>query len=453
MLFRAAGAACGHVARAGRARGVRGREAARRSRRRRVRGDRLLRVLRPAKRCASAPAREWVSRRRGRPTALRYEPRGIGVVIAPWNFPLAIPTGMVTRRARHRQRRAVQAGRADAGASRCRLVEACSEAGVPPGCSRSSPASARRSARTSSNTRRCQLRRVHRFAGGRPAHHRTGRGGAARATAREARGGRDGREERHRRRLRRRPRRGGARDRPSAFGVRGPEVFGGVADRSCVEAVFDEVVERLVGRDRRRSGRVRRGDGHRVRTVDRRRRSMSGCVRYRSIAREEGKVVIERDDVPDGGWFVGPTIVVTSRYRTRVATEEIFGPAARRCCGRDDFDHAIEIAQRQRLRADRRVCSRDRLAHRRAPVDELQGRQPLREPRDHRRARRASAVRRLRALRRGIQGGRAGLSAPVRGASASSPRTRPPGLRARAGLSRLPTVGAARPVGLPHTLC
>src|SRR4029078_5917675 len=27
---------------------------------------------------------------------LRYEAKGIGVVIAPWNFPLAIPTGMVT---------------------------------------------------------------------------------------------------------------------------------------------------------------------------------------------------------------------------------------------------------------------------------------------------------------------------------------------------------------------
>ena len=25
-----------------------------------------------------------------------YEPKGVGVVIAPWNFPLAIPTGMVS---------------------------------------------------------------------------------------------------------------------------------------------------------------------------------------------------------------------------------------------------------------------------------------------------------------------------------------------------------------------
>src|SRR5439155_7009293 len=32
----------------------------------------------------------------GEANSLHYRPRGVGVVIAPWNFPLAIPTGMVT---------------------------------------------------------------------------------------------------------------------------------------------------------------------------------------------------------------------------------------------------------------------------------------------------------------------------------------------------------------------
>ncbi|MDQ4090247.1 MAG: proline dehydrogenase family protein, partial [Actinomycetota bacterium] len=32
----------------------------------------------------------------GEHNGLRYQPRGIGVAISPWNFPLAIPTGMVT---------------------------------------------------------------------------------------------------------------------------------------------------------------------------------------------------------------------------------------------------------------------------------------------------------------------------------------------------------------------
>ena len=41
-----------------------------------------------------------------------YEPRGVAVVIAPWNFPLAILTGMADRRARRRQHGHPEAGRA-----------------------------------------------------------------------------------------------------------------------------------------------------------------------------------------------------------------------------------------------------------------------------------------------------------------------------------------------------
>src|SRR6185295_4028184 len=32
----------------------------------------------------------------GETNSYRYQARGVGVVISPWNFPLAIPTGMVT---------------------------------------------------------------------------------------------------------------------------------------------------------------------------------------------------------------------------------------------------------------------------------------------------------------------------------------------------------------------
>ena len=55
-----------------------------------------------------------------------YEPRGVAVVIAPWNFPLAILTGMADRRPGDRQHGHPEAGRAvgrdrrqaDGGASR-----------------------------------------------------------------------------------------------------------------------------------------------------------------------------------------------------------------------------------------------------------------------------------------------------------------------------------------------
>ena len=44
-----------------------------------------------------------------------YEPRGVAVVIAPWNFPLAILCGMTAAALVDRQHRRHEAGRAVAG--------------------------------------------------------------------------------------------------------------------------------------------------------------------------------------------------------------------------------------------------------------------------------------------------------------------------------------------------
>ena len=68
----------------------------------------------------------------GERNSMRYEPRGVAAVIAPWNFPLAIPTGMTSA--------ALAAGNAvvlkpaeQSPASAHALVEALREAGAPPG--------------------------------------------------------------------------------------------------------------------------------------------------------------------------------------------------------------------------------------------------------------------------------------------------------------------------------
>ncbi len=64
---------------------------------------------------------------------------------------------------------------------------------------------------------------------------------------------------------------------------------------------------------------------------------------YQELAGREGDVLLMRKDLPEGGWYVGPTIVVTTRPEARVATEEIFGPilVALRA---DDLDHALALA-------------------------------------------------------------------------------------------------------------
>jgi RHH-type proline utilization regulon transcriptional repressor/proline dehydrogenase/delta 1-pyrroline-5-carboxylate dehydrogenase len=68
----------------------------------------------------------------GERNELRYAPRGVCAVIAPWNFPLAIPTGM-TAAALATGNAAVLKPAEQAPACGLRVVEALRAGGVPPG--------------------------------------------------------------------------------------------------------------------------------------------------------------------------------------------------------------------------------------------------------------------------------------------------------------------------------
>jgi RHH-type proline utilization regulon transcriptional repressor/proline dehydrogenase/delta 1-pyrroline-5-carboxylate dehydrogenase len=65
--------------------------------------------------------------------------------------------------------------------------------------------------------------------------------------------------------------------------------------------------------------------------------------RYQEIARGEGEIVLQRNDVPETGWFVGPTVVVTDAPKAHIATEEIFGPLLV-CMRAESLDHALRLA-------------------------------------------------------------------------------------------------------------
>jgi RHH-type proline utilization regulon transcriptional repressor/proline dehydrogenase/delta 1-pyrroline-5-carboxylate dehydrogenase len=127
----------------------------------------------------------------------------------------------------------------------------------------------------------------------------------------------------------------------SAFGYAGQKCS--AASRLIVlDRVYDAVVERLVGCSRElllghpatagvQVGPVIDADAHvRVRG-------------YIERAPAQGRVLLERDDVPDTAWFVGPTIVAVDDPHAPIATEEIFGPVLAVLRARD-FDHAIELA-------------------------------------------------------------------------------------------------------------
>src|SRR6202008_3148425 len=61
-------------------------------------------------------------------------------------------------------------------------------------------------------------------------------------------------------------------------------------------------------------------------------------------AGKEGRPLLERQDVPPGGWFVGPTVVAVDDPDTaQVARDELFGPVLAVLRARD-FDHALALA-------------------------------------------------------------------------------------------------------------
>lgn len=63
---------------------------------------------------------------------------------------------------------------------------------------------------------------------------------------------------------------------------------------------------------------------------------------YIEVGREEGRLVLQCE-VPSGGYFIGPTLITDIRPEHVLAQEEVFGPvlAVMRA---DDFEHALEIA-------------------------------------------------------------------------------------------------------------
>ncbi len=269
-----------------------------------------------------------------------YQPRGIGVVIAPWNFPLAIPTGMVTA--------ALVAGNAvlfkpaeQTPGVAARLVEILLAAGLPPGVLAFLPGVGEEigpllveDPRTAfvafTGSKAVGLHIVETAA-----VHRPGQRHVKRVIAEM--GGKNA----------------VVVDADADLDVAVPEIVKsayGYAGQKCSAAsrvialgpVFDTLVERLVGAARI----VPVGHARELRTVvgpliddDAFRR----VHEYRRLAAQEGDLLLARDDVPASGSYVGPAVVVVDDPRARVFTDEIFGPLLT-CIRADDFDHALALA-------------------------------------------------------------------------------------------------------------
>ncbi len=368
-------------ARARGAAGARVREAVGGGRRRRLRGDRLPRVLRARRRSSSSAGPE-LAQAPGERNTMRYEPRGVAAVISPWNFPLAIPTGMTAAALAAGNAVVLKPAEQSPGCALA-LVEALHGAGVPPAALALLPGDGDAGAALVRDPR-VAPDRVHRLGRRRARDRPRRRRDPRRAGPRQAGDRRDGRQELRHRRLRRRPRRRRPRDRRLGLRLRGPEVLG-----------------RLAGARPRGGRRVRCSSGSRAPTdslIVGQAESFATDVpplieargarsRRRAIASDaarSGRLVTAARELPDA------RLVRAARRGHRAARRR------RRCCARRSSARCSRVepvagidggarasSTRSRSRSPRGLFSRnpetiDAVA-RRDP-----GRQPLRQPLDHR---------------------------------------------------------------------
>jgi RHH-type transcriptional regulator, proline utilization regulon repressor / proline dehydrogenase / delta 1-pyrroline-5-carboxylate dehydrogenase len=272
----------------------------------------------------------------GERNTMRYAPRGVAAVIAPWNFPLAIPCGM-TAAALAAGNAAVLKPAEQSPGSAGALVDALHEAGVPadalallPGYGEVGAALVRdprvhviaftgsapvglEIVRASSETPDGQphVKRVVAEMGGKNCVLVD-----ADADLDEAVPGIV----------------------HSAFGYAGQKCS--AAARVLVhEAIADTLVERLAGAvEVLRVGQASEFATEVPPVIER--EAQERVLRYRDLA--GGGMVAAAEPVPDEGWFAPPTLVSGLPEDSPVNREEIFGPLLSVTAVRD-LDHAVEV--------------------------------------------------------------------------------------------------------------
>jgi RHH-type proline utilization regulon transcriptional repressor/proline dehydrogenase/delta 1-pyrroline-5-carboxylate dehydrogenase len=155
----------------------------------------------------------------------------------------------------------------------------------------------------------------------------------------------------------------------SAFGYAGQKCSA-CSRMIVVDDVYDQVVERLVGA----TGALRIGHPRHMGTqvgplidADAHKRVQT----YVEGAPSEGTVVFARTDLPDEGFFVGPTIVTDVAPGARLAREEIFGPVLA-VLRTNTFESAVAIANDTDYALTAGVFSRSP-GHIRIAAEELRG--------------------------------------------------------------------------------
>ena len=127
----------------------------------------------------------------------------------------------------------------------------------------------------------------------------------------------------------------------SAFGYQGQKCS--ACSRAIVDAkVYDPFVEKLSAKAKALKVGPSDDPGNYMGPVISA-SARKSILNYIETGKKEGRVVAGGDAVPDGGYFIPPTIIADVDSKARVFQEEIFGPVLAVTKAKD-FEHALDLA-------------------------------------------------------------------------------------------------------------
>jgi len=277
----------------------------------------------------------------GEENYLRYIPLGVGVVIPPWNFPLAILTGMTTA-AIVTGNTAIVKPSSDSPAIAAKLAEMATQAGFPPGVVNYLTGSGSEIGDALVSHPRV---RFIAFTGSREVGVRinglAARVGPGQIWIKRAileMGGKDAIIVDSESDL----------DQAvagvvsSAFGFQGQKCS--ACSRAIVlESVYDDFLQKLRQATEQmiQPGNVEDGKCNFGPVINQ--RACESILQYIELGKQEGRLIAGGQRLPGDGYFIQPTIFADVSSKARIAQEEIFGPVLAVIKARD-FEHALEIA-------------------------------------------------------------------------------------------------------------
>ncbi|MBP1464107.1 L-glutamate gamma-semialdehyde dehydrogenase [Candidatus Chloroploca sp. M-50] len=296
----------------------------------------------------------------GENNTLKYIPLGVGVAIPPWNFALAITTGLVVAPIVAGNTMVLKPASATPIIA-AKLVEILEEAGLPPGVLNYVPGSGGEIGDLLVD--HPQTRFVN-FTGSKEVGLRIHERASVRQpgqiwikrTVLEM-GGKDGIIVDETANLE------AAADAivGSAFSFQGQKCS--ACSRAIIVAdVYDTMVTRIVERTKAvKLGNPTQPDTFMGAVIDR--AAFDKISSYIAIGQEEGRLVaggevVDHELLEDGGYFINPTVFADIAPDARLAQEEIFGPVLAIIKARD-FDHAMEIANNTEYGLTGAIFSRD----------------------------------------------------------------------------------------------